>query len=63
MTVRNDDDRPDHIEYDPRWEVQPEPDQDDDPGSNMRTVVIAAVAMTVFVSLLVWLVMNTPPGF
>ena len=62
MTVRNDD-WPDQIEYDPRWEVQPEPDHDDDPGTNVRAALLAAVAMTAFVLSLVWLVLNTPPAF
>ncbi len=61
MTVR-DDEWPEQIEYDPRWEVQPEP-EDDDPGSNLRAAVIAALAMTVFVALLVWQVIDAPPAF
>ena len=63
MTMRKEERLPEQIEYDPRWEVQPEPDHDEDPGSNMRATLIAAVAMALFVSLLAWLVIQTPPGF
>jgi len=59
MTVPEDDEWPDEIEYDPRWEVQPEADRNDDPGGNMRATVIAALAMSVFVALLAWLVLST----
>jgi hypothetical protein len=58
----HDDDGLDRIEYDPRWEVQPEPDEDD-PGSNTRAALIAFLATTVFVALVAWLVLNTPPAF
>jgi hypothetical protein len=58
----DDDELPDQIEYDPRWEVQPEPDDEDDPGSSTRAALIACVAMTIFVALGVWLVLNTPPA-
>jgi hypothetical protein len=63
MTVPDDDDWPDQIEYDPRWEVQPEPGRDDDPGGNMRVTLIAVLVMAVFVALLAWLVLSTPPAF
>ena len=62
MTVRHDDEWPDQIEHDPRWEVQPKPEHDD-PGSNTRAALIAALAMTVFVALLAWLVMSASPAF
>ncbi len=54
----HDDDRADRFDYDPRWEVQPENDGEDDPGSNTRLALIATVAMTVVAMVLVWLVMN-----
>jgi hypothetical protein len=60
--VSEDDEQPDEIEYDPRWEVQPEPEPDDDPGSNMRAVLIAAVAMTAVVLALAWLLANAQPA-
>mgnify|MGYP001591847759 FL=1 len=59
--MTEDDERPDEIEFDPRWEVQPEPD--DDPGSNMRAVLVAAVAMTAVVLALAWLLANAQPAF
>ena len=61
--VEEEDEQPDEIEYDPRWEVQPEPGSLDDPGSNMRAAFIAAVAMTVIVVLLAWLLANAQPAF
>ena len=61
--MTEDDGQPDEIEYDPRWEVQPEPEPDDDPGSNMRAVLIAAVAMTAVVLALAWLLANAQPAF
>ena len=61
--VAEDDELPDEIEYDPRWEVQPEPQSDDEPGSDRRPMVIAAVAMTVVVVLLAWLLANAPLAF
>lgn len=54
---------PDEIEYDPRWEVQPEPQPDDEPGSNRGAVLIAATAMTVVVVLFAWLLANAPTAF
>ena len=63
MTGRNDDEWPDEIEHDPRWEVQPQPHQDDDPGSNVRAALIAAVTMAAVGALLVWLVIESRPGF
>jgi len=62
MTVRTDH-RLDQFEDDPRWEVQPEPDHDDDPGSNGRVTLIAAVTMAVVVGLLASLVIESPPGY
>ena len=59
--VRQDDDWPDQIEFDPRWEVQPRPEPDDDPGRSKTAAVVAAVAMTVFVVVLAWLLANAPP--
>jgi hypothetical protein len=59
----HDDDRTGRIGYDPRWEVQPETDDEEDPGSNVRAVLIALLAMTLFVMLIVWLVVNAPPAF
>ena len=58
--VHQDDEWPDQIEYDPRWEVQPRPEPEDDPGRTMPRVLVAAVAMTVFVVLLAWLLANAP---
>jgi hypothetical protein len=63
ITVTEDYEQPDDIEFDPRWEVQPEPEPDDDPGSNMRAVLIAAAAMTAVVVLLAWLLANAQPAF
>jgi hypothetical protein len=57
-----DDDWPDRIEYDPRWEVQPETDDEDEPGNRVRAVLTAFVAMTVFAVLLVWLVTKVSPA-
>ncbi len=57
------DHRLDQFEDDPRWEVQPEPDHDDDSGSNGRAALIAAIAMAAVVALLAWLVIESPPGF
>ena len=63
MAVNEEDKQPDEFEYDPRWEVQPEFEPEDDPGSNTHAVLIAAVAMTAVVVLLAWLLANTPPAF
>jgi hypothetical protein len=61
--VAEDYELPDEIEYDPRWEVQPEPQPDDESGSNRGAVLIAAAAMTVVVVLFAWLLANAPPAF
>ena len=63
IAVTEEDEQPDEIEYDPRWEVQPEPDPDADPGSNTRAALFAAVAMTAVVVLLAWLLANAEPAF
>lgn len=63
VAVAEDDELPDEIEYDPRWEVQPEPEPADGPGSNRRAMLITALAMTVVVVLLAWLLANAPPTF
>lgn len=57
-----DDEEPDEIEYDPRWEVQPEPEPEDDSGSHMRRVLIAAVAMTAVMLLVAWFLANVQPA-
>ena len=67
MTVRNDDDGPDRIEYDPvefdpRWEVQPDFDLEDDAGGSTHVVLIAAAVVAAVVAVLAWLVMGSPPG-
>lgn len=62
MTVR-DDEWLEQIEYDPRWEVQPEPYVDDEPGGNMRLALLAAMATVVLMGLLAGLVMQGPSGF
>lgn len=59
MNVR-DDEWSEQLEFDPRWEVQPEPHVDDEPGSRVRAVLIVAVAAVV---LLVWLEVGGLPGF
>lgn len=59
---RGDDDRPEQIEYDPRWEVRPEPVDDHDPGNALRTIAIAILALLVFAAILVWLVSMAPPA-
>jgi hypothetical protein len=58
MNVR-DDEWSEQLDFDPRWEVQPDPDVDDEPGSRVRAVLIVAVAAVV---LLVWLVVFGLPG-
>jgi hypothetical protein len=58
MNVR-DDEWSEQLDFDPRWEVQPDPDVDDEPGSRVRLVLIVAVAAVV---LLVWLVVFGLPG-
>ena len=63
QALRSDDEALDQFEYDPRWEVQPEPAPEDVPGSTMRTVLMAAVAMAVVVVLLSWLLASAAPAF
>lgn len=58
---RDDGDRPERIEYDPRWEVQPEPVRGHDPANALRTIAIAILALLVFAAILVWLVSMAPP--
>ncbi len=57
----NDDDWPDQIESDPRWEVQPEPAQDNGSGGALRTIGITLLALAIFSALLVWLLSVVPP--
>ena len=58
----HEDDWPDRIEYDPRWEVQPETEDEDEPDHRVRAVLTALVAMTIFAMLLVWLATNMTPA-
>ena len=61
VAVRDEDEARDQVEHDPRWEVQPELDPDDDQGSDPRAVLIAAVMVTVLVLLAAWLLADAPP--
>jgi hypothetical protein len=61
--VAEDYELPDDIEFDPRWEVQPEPQPEDGSGGNRLAMLIAAVAMTAVVVLLAWLLANAPSVF
>jgi hypothetical protein len=54
--------RSDRFEYDPRWEVQPEPYQDD-PGGHAPLALMALMAVIVVVGALVLLLLNTEPAF
>ena len=55
MTVHNDE-WPEQIELDPRWEVQPE--SDDDSGGKARAIGIVLLAAVVIAILATWLVLN-----
>jgi hypothetical protein len=55
-------DRRDRFEYDPRWEVQPEPYYDDSGGS-VPFALMALAAAIIVVGALVLLVLNTEPAF
>ena len=54
------DEWPEQIEHDPRWEVQPEPD--DDPGSNTRAALVGLVALVVMIALIAWGLMDSQPA-
>ena len=56
----DDDDWPERIEYDPRWEVTPEPTKDDGSGGALRTIGITLLALAIFSALLVWLLSLAP---
>lgn len=62
MTVY-DDEWPDQIEDDPRWEVQPVPVHDDDAGGHAHRVFVVLVAGIAIAALLVWLMPGSPLGF
>ena len=47
---------PEEYELDPRWEVQPEPD--DDPGRRSHLVRLALVVIVVIVAVVSWLALN-----
>ena len=59
----HDDDWPDPIEYDPRWEVQPEPDRDDEPGGRVPGALVTGLVVTALAAALVWLAVGTAPVF
>jgi hypothetical protein len=60
--MRHDDDWPEQIEFDPRWEVQPEPGRDDDAGRSRHLAPVAAVAVALLLALLAWQAANAPPA-
>ena len=57
-----DQERSGQLDYDPRWEVQPEPVDDDDGGSNARVALIALLAVALFVALLAWRFVDSQPA-
>lgn len=60
--VQDEEDWPDQIEYDPRWEVQPAMDDEDDSAGNGRFVILALVGLGALVALLAWVAVGTTPA-
>jgi hypothetical protein len=60
--VQDEEDWPDQIEFDPRWEVQPRMDDEDEPGGSKRLMLLVLVGCVALVALLIWLVMGAPPA-
>lgn len=58
--VKDEEDWPDQIEFDPRWEVQPGTSEEDEPGSSNRVMFFALVGMVAIVALLIWLMVGGP---
>lgn len=51
------DEQLDQVELDPRWEIQPEP-HENDTGSHGRALLVALVSMAIFAAMLSWLFLN-----
>lgn len=55
-----DEEWPERIENDPRWEVPPKLDDEDEGGSSGRAAVFAALLIAALVAVLAWMVISTP---
>ena len=60
LATTDEEDVPDEIEFDPRWEVQPTPDLDGDAGGGRHWILIVAVAIVVVAASFVWRMGDAP---
>lgn len=57
----SDDEPVDQDDFDPRWEVQPELDGDDEPGGHRRWTAIGLALIAVIAALVGWLLLDATP--
>jgi hypothetical protein len=57
------DEEREQIDFDPRWEIQPETDDADDQRGDPRRTLITLVVIGAAVGLLGWLMLGSAPPF
>jgi len=60
ISTASDDEELDASGFDPRWEVQPEPDQDDGTNGSRRWWMLALLALAGSVAAILWTLSDGP---
>lgn len=60
ISTTSEDEELDASGFDPRWEVQPEPDQDDGTNGSRRWLLLVLVAVAAGAAAILWTLSNGP---